>query len=1008
MPFIPLHIHSNYSLCRGANAIEQICATAKSMGYSHLAITDTNGVYGLGWFLQEARDHGVIPLTGAFLQTKAEHAVVLAKDLQGYHHLCRIISQIQKDNGCSLAVELSKAEQVVIVSDDLPLLERLPDKDVYVELIAHGNREEALRFSRQSHRPVVASSASYFLKPEDYQTHRLLRAIDLNTSLTRIPADELASPQAWLRNAKEMQALFPDCPEAIENSEKIAQRCAFDLNFGKEIFPAFIGPDGQDAQTYLNEQVEIGLVWRYGTITPEIRKRRDYELSLITEKGFAPYFLVVADAVRKAPRTCGRGSAASSLVSYCLGITHVDPIKYDLFFERFLNPGRKDPPDIDVDFPWDERDDILDYLFKKYGSGHIAMIANHNCFKARSAMREIAKVYGLPETEINEITKRISSYLQPNELANMVRTHPVFKNVELREPWPEIMQKAEQIRGFPRHLSIHCGGVVIAPDGLNHYVPFQPAKKMLHLTGALEGGLPSDVAHLQVVQWEKDQSEDMGLIKMDILGNRSLAVIRDALAAVEKNYGKTIDYATWDALQDPDTQALIARGDTIGVFYVESPAMRHLQQKTGKGDFEHLVIHSSIIRPAANYFINEYVRRLRGGSYDPLHPRLEELLKETYGIMVYQEDVSKVAMALADFDSSSADDLRKIIAKKHKRKLLENYRERFFNGAMRNGVDQEICKKIWDMILSFSEYSFCKPHSASFAQVSFKSAWLKSHYPAEFIAAVISNQGGYYSTFAYISEARRMGLTVLLPDINNSERCYTGKDLFVQVGFMQIKGLSHQAKDNILAARQHLRVFTSLDHVLAETHLDPSDMTLLIKTGCFDRLEQNRTRPELLWRALAWYNRNRKKSAERMSLFDETEKMPAQLPQPPSYNEKDTLQHEVDALGFLLSRHPLTLYEQAIKQISFVRGCDLHRHIGETVQTIGWLITYKLISTKREELMEFLSFEDTTAIYEATFFPKVYNRFAHMMTTSRPYVLQGRVEEQYGAISVNVHEIKYL
>jgi len=476
------------------------------------------------------------------------------------------------------------------------------------------------------------------------------------------------------------------------------------------------------------------------------------------------------------------------------------------------------------------------------------------------------------------------------------------------------MQTAEQIRGFPRPLSLHCGGVVIAPDGLDRYVPFQPAKKMLHLTGALEGGLPGDTAHLQVVQWEKDQSEDMGLIKMDILGNRSLAVIRDALAAVEKNYGRSIDYATWDPLQDADTQALLARGDTIGVFYVESPAMRQLQQKTGKGDFEHLVIHSSIIRPAANYFINEYIRRMRGGRYDPLHPRLEQLLKETYGIMVYQEDVSKAAMALADFDSSSADDLRKIIAKKHKRRLLEAYRERFFSGAMRNGVEASTCQKIWDMILSFSEYSFCKPHSASFAQVSFKSAWLKAHYPAEFIAAVISNQGGYYSTFAYISEARRMGLTVLLPEINNSQRWYTGQDRFVQVGFMQIKGLARQAVENILTVRSHVGAFTSLDHVLAETALDPSDMALLIKTGCFDRLEPARTRPELLWRALAWYNRHRQSRGLQPSLFDETEHLPARLPQPPSYSEKDTLQHEVDALGFQIFefRAEAALVERAV------------------------------------------------------------------------------------------------
>ncbi len=1006
--FVPLHVHSYYSLCRGANTISDLCRHVREQKGSHLAITDTNGLYGLGWFLQEARELGLQPIIGSFLTTSACHAVVLAKNFAGYGRLCQLITAIHRDNFFDLPVALAQDHHgLIVLSNHLQLLQRLVQSrqtaDVYVEVIPHANREEMVRFAKKNSLPVVASQAAYFISEKDYSLHRLLRAIDLNVTLSTIPEDELAGPHASLAN---IESLFPDCPEAISNTRLIAQQCSFNLDFEHAIFPSFHGPNNEDSHSYLDDQVRKGVLWRYGKLTPVIQKRMEYELQLIKSKGFAPYFLVVADAVRQAPRTCGRGSAASSLVSYCLGITNVDPIKYDLFFDRFLNPGRKDPPDIDVDFPWDERDDVLDYLFKKYGTGCIAMIANHNTFKARSALHEIAKVYGLPESEITQVTKRISGYWQPDHLQNMVSSHPLFKNVEIRPPWPEMMELAEKIRGYPRHLSIHCGGVVIAPDGLDRYVPVQPAKKILKLYSAEEGGVPRDAARLQVVQWEKDQAEDMGLIKMDILGNRSLAVIRDAIKAVKKNYGAVIDYATWDPLDDPQTQSLLARGDTIGVFYVESPAMRQLQKKTGKGDFEHLVIHSSIIRPAANYFINEYVRRLRGTPYEPLHPQLQEILKETYGIMVYQEDVSKVAMSLAGFDSSSADDLRKIISKKHAEKKLNHYREQFFAGAQKNNVARETCEKIWDMILSFSDYSFCKPHSASYAQVSFKSAWLKAHYPAEFMAAVISNRGGYYSTFAYISEARRMGLTILPLDINQSELQYTGQQDALRVGLMQIKGLSAKLVEKLLRIRAQVQVFDDFTHFLHTVKPDPADAALLIKSGCFDALELHATRPQLLWKLHHWHSQRQKQNES--SLFAEPPAADASLPKPTNYDEQTVLQHELDCLGFLLSRHPLSLYEKAVTKLAYVRACDLHHHIGENVQTIGWLITYKMSSTKNKELMEFISFEDTTAIYETIFFPQTFSKYAHMMNQSRPFLLTGRVEEQFGALSLTVTEVNYL
>lgn len=1018
--FIHLHVHSNYSFCRGGNSIEQICAAAKQMGATHIALTDTNGLYGLVWFLDAAKKYGLQPIIGSYLETDQHHCLLLAKNQQGYQYLSRLISALHCDEKFDLAGTLvAERQNVVAITDDLALLEKLVQArslhDLYAEIIPHANREKLLRFARAHAIPPVATNAVYFVAPEDWQTHRLLRAIDLNTTFSRLPQREVAHRDAFLKTPQQMIVDYPDCPEAVRNTQKIAIECTFNLEYRNFIFTSFKGPDGEDAQTILKRKVVQGIKWRYGGITEKIKKRLDYELGIIGEKNFAPYFLVVADIVQQAPRTCGRGSAAASLVSYTLGITHVDPIKYDLFFDRFLNPGRKDPPDIDVDFPWDERDDILDYIFRKYGAACTAMISNHNTFKARSAVREVAKVYGLPDKEIGDISKKISSYWQPHDIWELTQTHPIFSHTELKEPWPEIIALAEKIRGFPRHLSVHCGGVVIAPDGLDKYVPVQPAKKILSPTGLLrEGssGLPREAMgnnNVLVTQWEKDQAEEMGLVKMDILGNRSLAVVRDALAAIKRNYGIVIDYARWNPLDDPATQEMIARGETIGVFYVESPAMRLLQQKTGKGDFEHLVIHSSIIRPAANTYINEYIRRLKGGSYQPLHPLLEDLLHETYGIMVYQEDISKVAMALANFSAAEADDLRKIISKKHKKKQLEDYREQFYIGARRNGVSQETCDRIWNMILSFAGYSFCKPHSASYALLSFKSAYLRAHYPAEFMAAVISNQGGYYSTFAYISEARRMGLKVLMPDINASQREYSGINKEIRVGFMQLKNLTESTIDKILQERDRNGPYRSFEDFLARVHIGQNDATILVKAGCFDAVEPKKTRPELLWQLHLHHSRQHKTAdSGTLSLFDDGGISDRVLPKSRQYDERTILRHEIETIGFLLSRHPLSLYQDKINRLNYVKACDLKRYAGKKVRTIGWFITGKLVSTRRKEMMEFMSFEDTTAIYETVFFPRTYAQFIHMIDRQRPYVLEGVVDEQYGAVTLNVQKVSLL
>lgn len=976
---------------RGTASPDALCAAASRLGMDTLALTDTNGLYGLIFFLQAAADAGVRPIVGAEVVTLSERAVLLVRDREGYSNLCRILTRRHTSASFSLPQELAAhGEGLVVLSGSLPLLAALKGKsDLYAEL-GPGYDRRLPGFARGEEIPLAATGGVYFEGKEDHRFHVILRAIDLNTKLSRLPAGETAPLSAWLAPGGEMASRFPHMREALENTEEIAEKCRFTGDFGALVSPTFEGLGAAGVMEELRKKAYEGAERRYGTVTVEVRQRLEYELGIIGVKGFGAVFLMVEDMVKRAPRTCGRGSAAASIVSYALGITHVDPIRHHLYFERFLNPGRKDPPDIDVDFPWDERDAILDYVFGKYGPERSAMVANHVGFRPRAAVREVAKVFGLPDGEIKQVTDRLS-YLwhwQGERIEEVTGGHPLFRGLSLGPPWPEILAWANRLLGTPRHLSVHCGGVVIVPDRLARYVPVEEAPK-----------------GVRIIQWEKDQAEDAGLMKIDVLGNRSLAVIRDALEAVRAHTGRVIPYDTLNPLDDPEVRRIIAAGDTLGVFYIESPAMRQLQKKTGKGDYEHLVIHSSIIRPAANRYINEYVRRLKGGPYTPIHPVMDRVLHETYGIMVYQEDVSKISVEMAGFPPEDGDGLRKTLSKKRNAKKLCEYRDRFFEGAGKRGIGQEVAGKVWEMIMSFSGYSFCKPHSASYALVSFKSAYLRVYYPAEFMAAVISNQGGYYSTFAYISEARRMGLDVLPPDINESELPYTGRGRKIRVGLMQIKGLASTAADAVLGERRREGPYRSLDHFLRRVSLNPSDVRLLIKAGCFDRISEGRSRPEMLWLLESGRGRRAEPAQTSLDLYGgEVVKVPRLAP----YDLRTVLLQEVEVLGFLLSVHPLALYEPVLGGLDIVPANQMERHVGREVSMIGWWVTNKLVYTRNEEPMAFISFEDTTALYETVFFPEAFRRHSAFWSPVRPYLLKGSVESDMGAVSLHVREMSFL
>jgi len=994
MPFVPLHVHSSFSPAWGVHDPETLCAAARDAGITRMALTDRNGLYGIPHFLACAGEAGIEPVIGAETVTQDHRAVLLARDRSGYSNLCRILSDLHCREGFHLPSAIdSLREGLVVLSDDpgiLKPLKKSSDKDLFVELSPGHNMHVALALSRETGLPPVATTRAVFLEARDLEIHRVLRAIALNTKLSGLGTSNTAGEFDFLPDPKQVEDLFPHCPEAVSNTAAVADLCRAQLKAPGFVFPTFDGMRDEDAYDTLRSRALKGILWRYGNITPRIRERLDRELNLIRDKGFAHYFLVVEDLAGRCPRTCGRGSAAASLVAYSLGITHVDPMKHNLFFERFLNEGRTDPPDIDVDFPWDERDAVLDYAFARYGAKRAAMVANQVGFGARAAVREVAKVFGIPDGQIREFTCRLSGFGRATRTGEKVHNHPLFRGERLDERWRRIISIASRLDGQLRHLSLHCGGLVVVPDEIRRHVPVQVSAK----------GLP-------VIQWEKDQAEAAGLVKIDILGNRSLAVIRDSLKEIKANTGLIIDYARWQPLEDDAARRLIREGRTMGCFYIESPATRQLLARMWGPDphprtlecdlFEHLVMASSIIRPAANTYILDFVARMRGKPWESLHPLLDDVLGETYGIAIYQEQITQMAMVLADFSASEGDALRKIVTKKCRSKKLEDLKVRFTEGAAKKGIDTQTTSACWDQILSFSGYSFCKPHSASYALVSCKTAWLKANYPAEFLASVISNQGGFYSPFAYLSEARRMDVGPLPPDINNSRWEYTGKGKKIRIGFMQIHGLSRNGADALLLERGKRGAYRSFLDFLERTSLEPADISLLIRSGCFDGLEGMEKRPALQWTALV--RRRGPQPAGTLNLFDDDS---MNIPDVPPYDEKTVMNQEIDTLGMLVSRHPLTLYRPILDRIKVVTAVQMDNHVGRTVTMAGWWITGKSVKTKHGEPMEFVTFEDTTATFETTFFPRAYARFCRKLDRNRPCLLRGKVEEEFGVATLNV------
>ncbi|MFH2113105.1 MAG: PHP domain-containing protein, partial [Spirochaetota bacterium] len=898
IPFLGARTY--FSLMTGAASPERVCTFAQAAGYGAVALNDANNLHGLPEFVDAAMAAGIKAIAGASIEERGRSLCrIWCMNRRGFSRLCIILSGILGNAGGSLYDPIADLAEngwdgLAIASDDPVVLGRLaaalPDSKKaagatasvegfwsrpFVAVGCTGGSMLASRLAARLGLPALALAGGTVFDSADGERLRLLSAVARRITLSALPDDQARLDALKAPSAAAASSSFSAFPGALAAARRLAAVAAPAQDFfsSPPVFPSYHGMDETAAFSALRSLCAQGATRRYppeGLGLPGVEARLRRELGIIRTKGFASYFLVVKDIVATCPRTCGRGSAASSIVSYLLGITHVDPLAHDLFFERFLNEGRVDPPDIDVDFPWDERPAVLQRVFRDY-AGRAAMVADHCRFSGRSKVREAALALGKNLDEVD----------------NLVRA---WRHGGAEALPPELAHTSSLLAGVPRYIGTHPGGVVITPGPIRDYTHVQPSP----------AGLP-------VLAWEKDGTERAGLVKIDLLGNRSLAVLRDCINLVTPGHqlpghqssvapglpaggtpsqpagsasGQPAEEAqpvadvesAWerfDPLSEPSARTLIEAGNTIGIFYIESPATRQLLGKMRTADYEHLVVASSIIRPAANSYINEYVRRLHGAPWPHLAAPAEDALAETHGIMVYQEDVSRVAMAAAGFDAVEADGLRKALTKKRKSPAISSFRERFMAGCAVRGVPVDDAGKLWDMMLSFDGYSFCKAHSASYALVSYRLAWMKANHPGAFIVSVINNGGGFYGIQTYVDEAVRLGYAVLPPDVNHSAVKYEARDEkpapscvtepvsgtspargSIRAGLMQITGLDRDTACRIVAERQNRGHYAGFADFLSRIRPSYDDCRVLVRSGALDgqgAADGDLSRPAMLW-----------------------------------------------------------------------------------------------------------------------------------------------------------------
>jgi len=1023
--FVHLHVHTHYSLLDGACRLEELFEAARKYGMPALAITDHGNMFGVIDFYTKAKEAGIKPLIGyeAYVapgsrfdreagagESSANHLTLFARDLQGYRNLMKLASaaylegfyykpRVDKEllaqhaeglvalTGC-LSGELSRK---TLARDHegartalRQWLEIFGPEHVFVELQDTGIPEQKtvnrglVELARELDVPVVATNDVHYLRPQDARAHDVLLCI--NTGKFVDDADRLrfANDQYYFKSPQEMAQAFADIPQALTNTRRVADLCELELNFDEKHLPTMQASEDVDNMTYLRRLCEEGVSRKYGEMTPAIRERLERELGVIERKGFPSYFLIVADYVNYArnkgiPVGPGRGSAAASLVAYATGITNVDPLKYDLMMEIFLDDKRRELPDIDVDFCQDGREDVIRYVREKYGDDKVAQIITFGTMKARAVVRDVARTMRVPFEQADRLAKKIPATL------GITLKEALEQDPELRQKYEDdptvhdLFEVAFRLEGLARHASTHAAGVVIADKPLQEYVPLYKYRESV------------------ATQYEMESLETIGLFKFDFLGLRTLSTLRRAVEIIEERRGETLDLDALD-LSDEATYQMLSRGEASGVFQMESGGFRDLLEKMKPDRFDHLIALNALYRPGPLKagVVDRFVARRHGreeASYE--HPILQEILGETNGVIAYQGQVMRIVNRLGDIDLADAYSLTKAISKK-KEDVIEANHDAFIEGALAKGISREVAERIFEYIMYFGGYGFKKCHSTCYALIAYQTAYLKAHYPAEFMAALMTYEMADSDKLtAYLREARRMGLKVLPPDVNESDKDFTAvSDDTIRFGLHAVKNVGGKAVDAILEARLELGRFESLQQFCEQVdhrQVHKSVVEGLIKCGAFDSLGARRA--QLLAALDGAMRAGERTQADRrvgqMNIFQQLDGSAGdlapgpELPDVPEFPESTLLAFEKEALGFYVSSHPLARYERLLERFATVTAEGLADiPTGERVVVGGLVSTITELAIRngrsKGRKMARLLMEDLTGSFEAVVFPDVY------------------------------------
>ncbi len=972
-----LNCHSYYSLRYGTMAVETLVEEAARLGIESLALTDINNSMGMVGFVKACHKHGIHPIAGIEYRNGDRFLYTgIAQNPNGFRELNDFLSY-HNETGLPLPERAPPLDHVWFIYDFDDSLWRgkrkLRDQELIGVRPGEVNKILTSRWSSHLSRLVVRHPVT-FLQQKDHALHRHLRAIDHNILLSQLKPEHMAQESEVLLSPDLLRCAYDDYSEIRRNTERILKDCWMDFDFTTVKNKKTFTGTPQDDKALLEKLAMDGMAYRYGQRNREALKRIRHELEIIDRLGFSSYFLITWDVIRYSMSRgfyhVGRGSGANSIVAYCLRITDVDPIDLDLYFERFINPKRTSPPDFDIDFSWKERDEVLDYIFKRYGRKHTALIGTISTFRDRSIFRELGKVYGLPKEEIDRLVKEPESKLNDNHITR------------------RIYEAGSLLMDFPNLRSIHAGGVLISEQPLTMYTALDmPPKGFL------------------TTQWDMYVAENLGFEKLDILSQRGIGHIKECVEIIRRNRGINVDvHRVDDFKKDKKVLKQLKSGETNGCFYIESPAMRGLLTKLQCDSYRTLVAASSIIRPgvAQSGMMREYIHRFHHpGDFEYLHPIMEEQLKETFGVMVYQEDVIKVCHHFAGLDLADADVLRRAMSGKYRsRTEFDRIAQRFFDNCRDRGYPDQLTQEVWRQISSFAGYSFSKAHSASFAVESFQSLYLKTYFPLEFMTAVINNFGGFYRTWVYFNEARRWGGSIHLPCVNRGEytTSITGKEIFI--GFIHLQSLEQQTSAMIIDDRQQRGDFKDLGDFLERVPIGLDQVVILIR---IDALRfTGKSKKVLLWDAhLALGNKKKKDPMRELFPVQKREFTLPELEQTALENTYD----ELEILGFSVTIPAFELLQTSFR--GKILACHMLNHLGKKVRMLGNLVTVKNVRTKRKEWMNFGTFLDTEGeFFDVVNFPDSLRRYPYKGRGI--YLLYGEITEEFGFPGMTVEKMAKL